>query len=79
MLQIPRYGAAEAIGKSSDGFADAEAEGREIDFGEPDGCGVRICGQIGAYLEIKAVVIKTVTIKKGDEGAAQEVAATFPE
>jgi hypothetical protein len=69
VLQIPRYGATEAIGKSSDGFADARAKGREASFGEPDGCAVKICGQIGA----------NVAIKRRDEGAAQEVAATFPE
>jgi hypothetical protein len=69
MLQIPRYGATEAIGKSSDGFADPRAEGRETEFGGPDGCAVRICGQIGA----------NVAIKRRDEEAAQEVAVTFPE
>jgi hypothetical protein len=74
LLQIPRYGAAEAIGKSSDGFADPGAEGRETEFGEPDGCAARICGQIGAYVEIQRVAIK-----RRDDGAAQEVAATFPE
>jgi hypothetical protein len=69
VLQIPRYGAAEAIGKSSDGFAAAWAKGRETDFHEPEGCAVRICGQIGAK----------VAITTRDEVAAQEVAATFSE
>jgi hypothetical protein len=69
VLQIPRYGAAAAIGKSSDGFADAQTEGREKDFPEPDGCAVRICGQIGAK----------EAITTSDEVAAQEVAATFSE
>jgi hypothetical protein len=69
VLQIPRYGAAEAIGKSSGGFADARAEGREADFRETDGCAVRIWEQIEAK----------VAIKRRDEGASQEVAATFSE
>jgi hypothetical protein len=69
VLQIPRYGAAAAIGKSSYGFTDARAEGREKGCHEPDVCAVRICGQMGAK----------VTITTRDEGAVQEVAATFSE
>jgi hypothetical protein len=73
VLQIPRYGAAEAIGKSSGGFADARAEGRKTDFHETNGCAVRIWGQIEANVAIKT------RDKTRDEGAAQEVAATFSE